>query len=461
MNKNFSEDEILTLLNDVNISDNELSELNLSDVDKNNISKDVMKKIKHKNSKWKKIAAAASISGILLLSIPFISSNTFAKMMSKLTIISGIGEVKFDNKGMTLKESKTNNNITLNSMYIDKNKVIVMLSTNNKNKLCNFATLEDNKGNIYKIKLNEGMCKDNIRARKGNFKGNIKKSDKYTLTLGNSKNSFSLNSNDFKEVSEVKNLYTATNGVTTLNITSIKRDKDILKITYYVTDKIHPYKKHPVFKESLNKGTFESEKDAIKHGYKKFPPFPSNIAYPYFELIDEYGHRECGHDSAKPFVNENESLFNLKKLKGKKLKLSLLSVPYWYNSEKLKLTLDIPKQGKKTLNRIETFKGFKFTIISIERKSPHLIKLRYTPLDTNNPKLIPTQMNLDVANICECKGNILDDTNRPNKKVTEDTLYTKNNKDVIGDKLEIDGIIMRYSSVGPFEIEFDLDKINK
>lgn len=448
MNSCFNEDETLMLLNDINITEEDLSDDELTDIEKRKLKTDIMGKIKPKISKRKKWTIAAAIAFTAVVSIPLVQTDVFAKMLSKLAVVPGIGEIMMNDKGLALKNSITDNDVTLNNMYIDQNKIVVTLSVKSKENYYESSySVKDDKGNTYKLKVNDssGGDIDNITTYKAEYTGKVKKASKYTLSVMNHKASFTLKNSDFAEVSEAQSLYTATNGKTTVNITSVKRDGDILKVAYYVTDSLNHYSTAP----SFNVLTFKEEEECKKKGLE---PRENGIQLPYFELYDEYGNKDFGHISSSHLTYENESLFNLKKLKGKKLKLTLPSVTYHmgnnFEARDFKVELDVPKQGKTMLNRIEEFNGFKYKIVSIERLSDRKIALQYNFINDSSSKLQAIDMGLDG----DTYGGSSDyyEGNFRNIMTSENS---------IGDKFELNNISIGYASVGPFEFELDLDKI--
>jgi len=448
MNSCINEDEALMLLNDIIITDEELSKHELTDIEKRKLTTDIMGKVKSKSSKRKKWTIAAAIAFTVIASIPLTQNDVFAKMLSKLAVIPGIGEIIMSDKGLALKNSITDNNVTLNSMYIDDSKIVVTITLKSKENYYDSSySIKDDKGNIYKLKVNDSSSNDsdNITTYKAEYTGKVKKASKYTLSVMNQKASFTLKNSDFAEVTEARNLYTATNGKTTLNITSVKREGDILKIAYYVTDSLNHYSIAP----SFNLVTFKDEEENKKRGFELRE---NGIQLPYFEIFDEYGNKEFGHNSSSHLSYENESLFNLKKLKGSKLKLTLPSVTYRignnFEAEDFKIELDVPKEGKNILNRIEEFNGFKYKIVSIERLSDKKVELQYNFLNESSSKLQVIDMGLQ-GNVYSSSGDYYEGNYR--------NIMTSKNP--IGDKLELNSITIGYASVGPFELELDLDKI--
>lgn len=448
MNSCFNEDDALILLNDITIIEEDYSDCELNDLEKISIKKDILSKINHKTFKRKKWSIAAAIALITTLSIPLTQTDVLAKMLSRLAIVPGIGEIIMNDKGLALKNSITDNNVTLNSMYIDQNKIVVTLSLTSKENYYDASySIKDDNGNIYKLKVHDSCMEasDNTTTYKAEYTGRVKKAATYTLFVMNNKASFNLKHSDFAEVSEAKNIYTATNGKTTLNISSVKKDGDILKIAYYVTDSLNHYSIAP----SFNLVTFKDEEENKKRGFEFHK---SCIESPYFEIIDEYGNKEFGHSSTSHLTYENESLFNLKKLKGRNFKLTLPSVTYRvgnnFEAKDFKIELDVPKQGKTVLNKIEEFNGFKYKIISIERLSDKKIALQYNYINDKNSKLQIIDLNIGgdtyASSADYYDGNF--------RNVMTD-------KRPIGDKFEINSISIGYASVGPYEFDIDLDKI--
>jgi len=363
-----------------------------------------------------------------------------------------------EDKGFALKNSMTNNNVTINSMYIDQNKIAVTLTVEHTSKYDGSPySIRDDKGNVYELKVTNSCVDDyrNMTAYKAEYIGEVKKASKYTLSVDSHQASFTLNDSDFAEVSSAKTLYTASNGNTALNITSVKREGDILKIDYYSTD--YPIAAGTNMENSKDKafnlGTFKDEEQNNERGFK-LPE--SSIEMPYFELSDEYGNKEYGHSSSSNTIDEYQSSFNMKKLKGNKLKLILPSVTYEYrkkfDTNDSGIELDVPKEGKTMLNRIEEFNGFKYKILSIERLSDKMFALHYEFINDNTSKLQPKPIGM-FMNIGEDTYSVGSDLNKGNLRL----VITSRN--LIGDKVKVNPTSISYASVGPFEFELDLDKI--
>ena len=458
MNSCFNEDEALILLNDVTMTDEELRENELTDIEKRKLKTDIMGKIKSKNSKRKKWTIAAAIAFTVIVSIPLTRTDAFEKMISKLAIVPGIGEVMMEDKGFALKNSMTNNNVTINSMYIDQNKIAVTLTVEHTTKYDNSPySLRDDKGNVYELKITNRSVDNyrNMSAYKAEYIGEVKKASKYTLSVDSHQASFTLKDSDFAEVSEAKTLYTATNGNTALNITSVKREGDILKIDYYATDFLTalPANMQVAKDKAFNFGTFKDEEEYKKRGVNISDP---SIEIPYFQLIDEDGNKEYGHSSSSNVIDEYQSSFNLKKLKGKKMKLILPSVNYEYQrkyiTSQYAMVFDVPKEGKTMLNREEEFVGFKYKILSIERLSDKMFALHYEFIDDNTSKLQPRPIGM-FMNIGENTDSVSSCIDKGKLKIV---IASRN---PIGDKVKVDPTSISYASVGPFEFELDLDKI--
>ncbi|MBN1038965.1 DUF4179 domain-containing protein [Clostridium botulinum] len=82
MKPDFNEDEILALLNDVTITEDELSPLEFNDIEKRNLSNKVINKVKEKSSKIRSFSKAASV--ILVCSIALASTSVIAAINTKI-----------------------------------------------------------------------------------------------------------------------------------------------------------------------------------------------------------------------------------------------------------------------------------------------------------------------------------------------------------------------------------------
>lgn len=464
MNSNFNEDEILTMLNDIEISGNEFSGENLTEIEKKKLKKNIMNNVKFKKLKVKKSIIAASVAALMLISVPLVNSNAFADITSKLSIIPGIGQVTIENnKGLVLKNSLKANGVTLKNLYMDDNKLIATIHLNSsKDYQCANYYLKTVDGTTYKLKVIDSSYDESIQnsssaTYKLQYNGSIKKSSKYTLGVINSKAVFNLTNSNFKEAFPSGVLYTATNGKTTLNITSVKKDKNILKVYYYFTDK---FNKNTTHEEPLFPPTFEAEDYYIKNN---FIIEKNSIEDPKFELSDQYNNMDYSHSDSAQLAFENVTSFNLNKLKDSKLKLSIPSAIYstgnhnsnFKNLEEFKkkndfnINLNVPKSGKIILNEVHEYKGFKFKIISIERLSDKEISLVYTILNDENSKLKALDIQLGSTS---CDGGSSDST-------TTNITQVLPSNNIIGDKINIDTIDIRFASVGPFKVNIDLNNL--
>lgn len=455
-------DEILAMLNNIEISEDELSSENLTEVEKKKLSKSIMSKIKLKSLKMKKSIIAASAAALILAFVPLVSSNAFADIASKLSIIPGIGQVNIENnKGLILKNSLEANGVTLKNLYIDNNKLIATIHLNSSKdyQSANYYLKTDD-GTTYKLKVTDSSYDESIPnlssvTYKLQYDGNIKKSSKYTLTVINNKAVFNLTNSNFKEAFPSGILYTSTNGKTTLNITSIKKDKNILKVYYYFTDKFNKNTINQDPSTAFNIGTFKNEEQI--NSYKS--SIESSIDNPHFKLSDEFNNIDYGHDDSAQLSYENVSSFNLDKLKGSKLKLSIPSITYTFSNIKslkefkknndFNINLNVPKSGKNILNEVHEYKGFKFKLTSIERLSDKKISLVYNVLNDENSKLKTLDVELGSTS---CDGGSIDST-------TNNTTQVLPSNNIMSDKIDIDTINIRFASVGPFEINIDLNNI--
>ncbi len=462
MKLNLNEDDVLTLLNDVNISENELSNVELNEIEKKKICKNIISKVKPKKSKSKRNFIAAAV--ILLISIPILISqkNVLANMIEKLTVISSIGEVKVSSdKPKILKHSLKQGNITLANMYVDNNKIIVTLTIEPEEVKPSYYTIKDEHGNSYELHRSDNlaMMPDNhIGSYRAEYYGNVKKANKYTLNiLDNDKKftkaTFKLKNSDFKEAPESKILYTATNGISTLNVTSLRKEGNILKVDYYFTDTLPDFKSKRI--DTLNYGTFEEGK---KVGCKE--PINTKLINndstkeSHIIISDEYNNAVYGHNNTNYLDQGNESLFDLSKLTGKKLKLTVSHVVYHVRNDFMsknndfKLELDVPKSGKSILNKTGEYKGIKYKIISIERLSNDSVELIYNYINDSNSNLQTSNISFGNFNNWENGKYVTRSYNNIIKRMLQ-------NEKGIDDTLELNDIDETFSSVGPFEIDLN------
>lgn len=461
MKLNLNEDDVLMLLNDININEDEFSNVELNEIEKKKICKNIISKVKPKKSKSKRNFIAAAI--ILLISIPILISqkNVLANMIEKLTIISGIGEVKVSSdKPKILKNSVKQGNITLANMYVDNSKIIVTLTIEPEENKPSYYTIKDDHGNSYELHRSSNLAimpDNNIGSYRAEYYGKVKKANKYTLSIVDNdekftKAAFKLKDSDFKEAPESKVLYTATNGINTLNVTSLKREGNILKVDYYLTDTLPDFKLKIM--DTLNCGTFEEGKN---WGWKEpinMKLINNNSRNRYIIISDEYNNAVYGHSNTNYLDQGNESLFDLSKLTGKKLKLTVPNVFYHVQTDFMsenydfKFELDVPRSGKSILNKSGEYKGIKFKIISIERLSDNSVELIYNYVNDNNAKLQTSD--ISFCSITEGDGG--NNRYRPYNNIVKHTLEKKN---AIADKLQLNHISAFFYSVGPFEIELD------
>ncbi|WP_434303730.1 hypothetical protein [Clostridium botulinum] len=469
MKLNLNEDDILMLLNDITINENEFSNAELNEIEKKKICENIISKVQPKKSKSKRNFIAAAV--ILLISIPLLISpkNVLANMLEKLTVISGIGEVKVSSdKPKILKNSLKKGNITLANMYVDNNKIIITLTIEPEELTPSYYTVRDEHGNSYELHRSDNlaMMPDNhIGSYRAEYYGKVKKANKYTLNIIDNdkkftKATFKLKNSDFKEAPEPKILYTATNGITTLNVTSLKKEGNILKVDYYFTDTLPDFKWKEI--DTLNYGTFEEAKQWSLEQEDFKEPINTKLINnnpteaPSIIISDEYNNAVYGHNNTNYLDQENESLFDLSKLTGKKLKLTVLNVKYRIQNDgrskdnDFKFELDVPKSGKSILNKSGEYKGIKFKIISIERLSNNSVELIYNYVNDNNSKLQTSTMWLSSSTLGE---NGSDSTKPFNNDNNIKTIMKRKNS--IGDKLQLNEINAFFSSVGPFEIDLD------
>lgn len=472
MNSNFNEDEILTMLNDIEITETELSNENLTQIEKKELNKTILRSIKLKKHKTRKTIIAASIAGLMILSIPLIKTNSFNVIYSKftaseeqkpdtITVIPDLGEVTLANdNGQTLNSPLISGNITLNKLYVDKNKVIASISSDSfiPNYQSAKYTLIDDSGNTYSLKQTKlATSYDQSMTYKIEFHGNIKPSSNYTLSLLDNKVTFKLTNANLAEIHASKPLYTATNGNTTLNIASVTKNNDILRVDYYFT-----YKNTDGTKPSLsNWGRFKKDfTDDNPSGetlskYSKENPYNSCLT-----VCDEYGNIDYGHSYTNSF--DNESFFDLKKLKGNKLKLLLPAVKYdFFNGSDFNATLNVPKNGKQALNKTYEYKGYKFNILSIERVSDKKVRLickaDNTTKDNRIQNLSILPSNSDLSSISFINNSKREISPSLNSIVPfGDDSVSLISDTSIGDTLTLNKIQLSYFYKGPFEINISI-----
>ncbi|ENK0556587.1 hypothetical protein B2H94_01470 [Clostridium sporogenes] len=469
MKLNLNEDDILMLLNDITINENEFSNAELNEIEKKKICENIISKVQPKKSKSKRNFIAAAVIILISISLLISPKNVLANMLEKLTVISGIGEVKVSSdKPKILKNSLKKGNITLANMYVDNNKIIITLTIEPEELTPSYYTVRDEHGNSYELHRSDNlaMMPDNhIGSYRAEYYGKVKKANKYTLNIIDNdkkltKATFKLKNSDFKEAPETKILYTATNGITTLNVTSLKKEGNILKVDYYFTDKLPDFKWKSI--DTLNYGTFEEAKQWSLQEYGFKEPINTKLINhnpteaPSIIISDEYNNAVYGHNNNNYLDQENESLFDLSKLTGKKLKLTVLNVNYRIQNDgrsknnDFKFELDVPKSGKSILNKLGEYKGIKFKIISIERLSDSSIELVYNYVNDKNSKLRTSTMWLSSSTLGE---NGCDSTKPFNDDNTIKTIMKR--KNIIGNKLQLNEMNAFFSSVGPFEIELD------
>lgn len=462
MKLNLNEDDVLMLLNDVNINENEFSNMELNEIEKKKICKNIISKVKPKKSKSKRNFIAAAV--ILIVSIPILISqrNVLANMIEKLTVISGIGEVKVSSdKPKILKYNLKQGNITLANMYVDNNKIIVTLTIEPEEDKPSYYTIKDEHGNYYELHRSDNLAlmpDNNIGSYRAEYYGKVKKANSYTLSIVDNdkkltKATFKLKNSDFKEAPESKVLYTATNGITTLNVTSLKKEGNILKVDYYFTDTLPDFKFKKI--DKVNQGTFEEGKE---WGFKE--PISTklinndSIRDSHIIISDEYNNAVYGHNNTNYLDQENESLFDLSKLTGKKLKLTISNVVYHVRNDCMsknndfKLGLDVPKSGKSILNKTGEYKGIKYKIISIERLSNDSVELIYNYINDS-------KSNLQTWNISFGNFNNWENGSNTHEHYNGNIKHMLQKEKGIGDTLELNDIEGVFSSVGPFEIELD------
>lgn len=462
MKLNLNEDDILILLNDINIKENEFSNTELNKIEEKRICKNVIGKVNSKKSKSKRNFIAAVI--IFFITVPVIISqkDVLANMIEKLTVISGIGEVRVSSdKPRILKNSLKQGNITLANMYVDNSKIVVTLTIEPEELKRSYYIIRDEHGNSYELNRSDNlaMMPDNhIGSYRAEYNGKVKKANSYTLSiLDNDKKftkaTFKLKNSDFKEAPESKILYTATNGITTLNVTSLKREGDILKVDYYFTDNLPDFKHKRI--DKVNWGTFEEGK---QWGFKE--PISTelidngSIQDSYIIISDEYNSAVYGHNNTNYLDQGNESLFDLSKLTGKKLKLTVPKVVYHVRNDYMsknndfKIDLDVPKSGKSILNKTGEYKGIRYEIISIERLSDDSVELIYNYINDNSAKL--KTWNIEFGNF-----NNWENGSSTCRRINANIKQTLQKEKGIGNKLKLNIIDASFSSIGPFEIELD------
>lgn len=460
MKLNLNEDDILMLLNDINIKENEFSNDELNEIEKKRICKNIISKVNSKRTKSKRNFIAAAV--ILLISIPiFISQkDVLANMIEKLTVISGIGEVKISSDTpKILKNSLKKGNITLANMYVDKSKIVVTLTIEPEELKPSYYIIRDEYGNSYELNRSDNlaMMPDNhIGSYRAEYNGKVKKANSYTLSIIDNdkkftKATFKLKNSDFKEAPKSNILYTAANGITTLNVTSLKREGNILKVDYYFTDNLPDFKRKKI--DKVNWGTFEEGKQwGCKEPISTESINNSSIQNSYIIISDEYNNAVYGHNNTNYLDQGNESLFDLSKLTGKKLKLTVPKAVYHIQNDYLgknndfKIELDVPKSGKSILNKTGEYKGIKYKIISIERLSDDSVELIYNYINDSSAKL-------QIWNIYFASITIGGNGSNYYSRYNDSIKHILKDEKVIGDKLQLNEIDASFSSIGPFEIE--------
>lgn len=466
MNSNFSEDEILTMLNDIEISENELSSENLNEIEKKKLKKNILNNVKFKKPKVKKSIIAASVAALMLMSVSLFKQNAFNGIYSKLaatneekpdttTVIPGLGQVTLSHgSGLLLKDSIKSNDVILNTLYMDNTKVIASItaSSNNDTKyLTAKYSLKDASGNTYNLEgirllTNSG----NLSTFEIEYNGNVKPSSNYTLDVINDTATFTFSNSSLKTLKKSKPLYTSTSGNMTLNITSISKKNNILRIDYYFTNKLRYDGNASTLLNPLTfKNDFTENKAQTDMMLKNIKETQANN---YIFLEDEYGNIEYGHNTPSTF--NNESFFDLKKLKGHNIKLMLPSLLYFTGNDidknDFNITLKVPKLGEQSVNETYDYNGYEFEILGIKRLSNKSVQLTCKTIDNfNDPKLknlavVPFSLNSDSD------GKIDSDVYSIN-------LFSHN---TIGDSLNINGLHISYLYEGPFEINLDLNSLN-
>lgn len=483
MNSNFNEDEILTMLNDIEISENELSSENLTEIEKKKLKKNIMSNVKLKKLRFKKSIIAASVAALLLVSVSLFKPNTFNVIYSKLaatneekpnttTVIPGLGEVTLaNNSGLVLNTSLKSGNITLNKLYIDKTKVIASITSDGfiQNYQSAKYTLTNDSGNTYNLKqTNLATGYDQSMTYKIEFHGNIQQSSNYTLSLLDNKVTFKLTGSNLAEIHASKPLYTATSVNTTLNVTSVTKNNDILRVDYYFTYKNTDGAKPSLF---LNPGGFRSnfteDQPSADNINKDLTENPNSA---YLTVCDEYGNKDYGHSYINTF--DNESFFDLKKLKGSKLKLVLPSVNYelfnnYIDKNDSNITLNVPKNGKQSINKTYEYKGYKFNILSIERISDQKVRLICKAINNSkDPKIqhlaiCPFNSNLGCATFINNNYKTENQSKLTSLVPIDGTLSSFRSNTPIGDTLTLNEVSLSYSYEGPFEINLDLNSIKR
>ncbi|MCS4524796.1 hypothetical protein JTT07_15510 [Clostridium botulinum] len=113
-----------------------------------------------------------------------------------------------------------------------------------------------------------------------------------------------------------------------------------------------------------------------------------------------------------------------------------------------KLELDVPKSGKRILNKTGEYKGFKYNIISIERLSNNSVELIYNYINDSNAKF-------QIHNISFDSITPWENGSSSTKPYNNNIKHILKKKSKIGDKLQLNNIRCSFYSVGPFEIDLD------
>lgn len=444
MNSNFSEDDILKLLNEVKIDDTELSDKSLSELEKKALNKKIIKKVKHKNFNFKKILAVASIS-IILISIPVLNSDAFNKISEKTSILSGIGQLDVnDENSFSLNHAIISNGLTLQNFYVDNNKVIISIKNSDyrENESYSLKTDDGTKYNLKPLSFYSNFVQIG-------FSGKVKNSSFYDVGISKSNKTanFHILKKALTNVKPVTSLYKASNGIVTFNIASVKKSGNTLLMSYFVTDK---FKDNSMLSLFLN-GSKTANNSSIK----------STVDHPLIYIEDKYGNKSYGYNDTSG-VNNNESKFDLTNIKGNNIKLKLSSIPYSLrissnDKKSFNIKLAAPQNKLTYINKAYELNGLKFKIISIDR-SLNTPTLTYTVLESGkNDKRKVVFLSLYSLNYHSFKNHVI-----KSNYIDEGSFLICNpqkSNTLLENTVNIDNAIINYVSVGPFDIKLDLNKI--
>lgn len=172
MKSSFNEDEILVLLNDVTITDDELSSMELNDIETRKLRYKVINKIKEKSLKKRRLSIAAAV--ILVCSIALASKSVIATINTRIFGDNkAIEQAVKNNYVQTVTGDAVNNNgvrVQVTDMVIDKAKFALSFNlkfdkleiVNNLYHLDMDLEIKDEKGRILKGYRNQDLSDKNV-----------------------------------------------------------------------------------------------------------------------------------------------------------------------------------------------------------------------------------------------------------------------------------------------------------